>query len=174
MLDQLTYQPSSTIVKHTATVRPVNGHGRRAFKHLSKSQRAALAVAVMHASQPAAHFGCHVARSGRLDHLHRDRHETTPVAPGTPGRDRRLLKPPAPEPVKSKTTSKTWRPGERARRTDREDAAQITSPLWDKIAETSSDEPWRRCSRHGRRQNEPKRATMYKSFRFRPHCRRTV
>jgi hypothetical protein len=47
MLDQLTYQPFSTIVKHTTAVRPVNGHGRRAFKHLSKSQRAALAVAVV-------------------------------------------------------------------------------------------------------------------------------
>ena len=47
MLDTLTYPVPTTIVKHTAAVRPVNGHGRRAFKHLSKSQRAALAVAVM-------------------------------------------------------------------------------------------------------------------------------
>jgi hypothetical protein len=46
MLDQLTYQVPTETVKHTA-VRPVNGHGRRAFKHLSKSQRAALAVAVI-------------------------------------------------------------------------------------------------------------------------------
>jgi hypothetical protein len=47
MLDSLTYSTPTTNVKYTTAVPPVNGHGRRAFKHRSKSQRAALAVAVM-------------------------------------------------------------------------------------------------------------------------------
>jgi hypothetical protein len=45
MLDATTYRSSSAIVKQPA-VPLINGPGRRALKHLTKSQRAALAVAV--------------------------------------------------------------------------------------------------------------------------------
>jgi hypothetical protein len=45
MLHDPTYKPSTTIVK--VPVLPVNGQGRPALKRLTKSQRAALAVAVI-------------------------------------------------------------------------------------------------------------------------------
>jgi hypothetical protein len=46
MLDTLTYSPPSANVKQRAAP-TINGRGRRAFKHFTKSQRAALAVAVI-------------------------------------------------------------------------------------------------------------------------------
>ena len=47
MLDTLTYQPSSAIVKQAISPRLVNGRGQPNFRKLSKSQRAVLAVAVI-------------------------------------------------------------------------------------------------------------------------------
>jgi hypothetical protein len=44
-MDTLTYPLPATSVKVPAA--PINGQGRRAFKHLTKSQRAALGIAVM-------------------------------------------------------------------------------------------------------------------------------
>ena len=47
MLDVTTYRPPCTTVNKQSTAPLINGPGRRAFKHLTKSQRAALAVAVI-------------------------------------------------------------------------------------------------------------------------------
>lgn len=141
MLDTLTYSAPPTVVK--VPVRPVNGHGRRAFKHLSKSQRAALAVAVMHGEaslQPT------LAVMSRALDVSITYIETASKL--TPEELRQVrqgkvtlagLKPPAPAPVKSKTTLEDvaawWRS---ASETDR--AAVVSeigiAPLWDKIAET--------------------------------------
>jgi hypothetical protein len=46
MLDTLNYQTPSTIVKQPS-VPVINGQGRRSLKYLTKSQRAAFAVAVL-------------------------------------------------------------------------------------------------------------------------------
>jgi hypothetical protein len=46
MLDTLTYQVPTPIVKQS-TVPVINGQGRRSLKYLTKSQRAAFAVAVL-------------------------------------------------------------------------------------------------------------------------------
>jgi hypothetical protein len=142
MLDTLTYSVPPTVVK--VPVRPVNGHGRRAFKHLSKSQRAALAVAVIRgeaALQPTLRVVSgalnvsitYIGAALKLtpDQLRQLRWGYLTLADFKPAA--------APEPVKAEMTVEEvadWWGS--ASETDR--AAVVSqigiAPLWDKIAET--------------------------------------